>query len=204
MTDWSERLRKRLDDLGMTPADLARVTGLNRDAVYKYFQGKVPNPRGDTLARIASAIGMQEPELRYGVTETVSSQKIPLIAMNKLGTIEDTSQLKTVWDGVSVFVAGDLSEGSFAVSLVDDACAPDFPRGSIIVCDPSEAPSPGRYVVAIVDGLGAVVRRYRKRDAGAPGYWLIADNPDFPDIHVAGETETARILGRAVKHIRDI
>lgn len=203
MTDWSERLRKRLDDLKMTPADLVRASGVSRDLIYKYVDGKVAHPRGDILDRIARSIGISEAELRYGIQTTISTRRIPLLTMNKLGTIRDISEISNIWDGVSVIVAGELGDGAFAVTLSDEACAPDFPSGSVIVCDPEQSATPGRYVVAIVSGVGAVVRRFRQREAGKGDFWLIADNPDFPDIHATSPGAVV-ILGRAVKHIRDI
>lgn len=188
----------------MSPADLIRASGVSRDLVYKYVDGKVGNPRGDVLERLARAIDLTPSELRYGVRETVSTQKIPLLNMSKLGKLSKPIDVLSVWDGVSsVIVAGTLGEGAFSVVLDDEACAPDFPAGSIIVCDPSAVVSPGKYVIAVVQGVGAVMRRYRKRDASSVEFWLISDNPDFPDIHVT-KASTATVLGRAVKHIRDI
>jgi SOS-response transcriptional repressor LexA len=184
-------------------ADLIRASGVSRDLVYKYIDGKVDNPRGDALEKIAAAIGMSVAELRFGATAPISARRIPLLTMNKIGTISELSGVSSAWDGVSTVFASGVSKEAFAVTLEDSACGPDFPAGSVVIVDPTSPPAPGRYVVALVPKIGAVMRRYRQRGSSNAEYWLVADNPDFPDIHVTC-AQDAIILGRAVQHIREI
>ena len=66
MNSWSERLRRAMAWKGWGAAELARRTEIDTARLYKYVQGKVAQPRGDTLSRIASAIGVNEQWLRDG------------------------------------------------------------------------------------------------------------------------------------------
>lgn len=64
---WSDRLREGVQELGWSKAELARRSGVPYDSVNKYLRGDIDQPRGDTLNRLASAIGKDPIWLRDGV-----------------------------------------------------------------------------------------------------------------------------------------
>src|SRR5271166_5483508 len=66
---WWQRLEARLVERGMSMAELSRRSGVAYDNIAKYLHGEVDNPRGESLARIAEAVGLTEAELRYGALE---------------------------------------------------------------------------------------------------------------------------------------
>ncbi|MEW5422685.1 S24 family peptidase [Amorphus sp. 3PC139-8] len=74
---WDARLRRRVRELGWTGAELSRRSGEPAPKVYKYLEGKVKQPRGQTLENIAAAVGLTELELLYGRDEMLN--KVPLI-----------------------------------------------------------------------------------------------------------------------------
>lgn len=49
--------------------ELSRLSGVNYDTVNKCLRGDVENPRGDTMARLARALGVSEVWLRHGIGE---------------------------------------------------------------------------------------------------------------------------------------
>ena len=77
MDHWSNRLARALSWKGWSQRELARRADLNEQKVYKYLQGKVDQPRGDTLLRLADTLGVTESWLRYEVGPAVVS--IPVV-----------------------------------------------------------------------------------------------------------------------------
>jgi len=67
MEHWSNRLWRALNWKGWSQRELARRANIDEQKVYKYLQGKVDQPRGDTLLRLADCLGVTETWLRYEV-----------------------------------------------------------------------------------------------------------------------------------------
>lgn len=66
MYAWAKRLNEKFKKAGMTKRQLAHSSGVNYDVVNKCLRGEVENPRGDTMRRLASALGTTEIFLRSG------------------------------------------------------------------------------------------------------------------------------------------
>ncbi len=67
MTTWSKRLNDTLKKSGWSKAELARRSGVPYDSLNKYLSGKVDQPRGDSLPRLAQSLGVNSLWLREGV-----------------------------------------------------------------------------------------------------------------------------------------
>ena len=67
MTTWTKRLNGALKTSGWSKAELARRSGISYDSLNKYLAGKVDQPRGDSLPRLAQALGVSALWLREGV-----------------------------------------------------------------------------------------------------------------------------------------
>ncbi|GHB33604.1 hypothetical protein GCM10007094_22950 [Pseudovibrio japonicus] len=50
----------------MTIQDLARLANIGYDNLYKIEKGLIENPRGDTIAKLSHALGVDEQFLRFG------------------------------------------------------------------------------------------------------------------------------------------
>jgi transcriptional regulator with XRE-family HTH domain len=72
--DWKARLRRAFEDSGMKIADLSRASGVPYDSVRKYLSGQVEKPRGDTLDKLAAALGMTGLYLREGIEASANSR----------------------------------------------------------------------------------------------------------------------------------
>lgn len=206
---WWEKLKRIIDSRrDLTVEKVAADAKINVKSLYGYLNGDVDNPRGDTVARLARAVGTTEQALRYeGLPENFTPLKqIPLLQMTKLGTLKVKQDAMSVWDGVSyVSVSSDIPDGSYGVVLGDDSGGTDFPEGSTIICNPAADVQPGRYVVAVLtDEQRAHFGKFRpSAHRDTKHFTLVRPNPDFPNIEVGGKTK-GFILARAIKHIRDI
>lgn len=77
MATWADRANAEVKRRGWSLAELARRAGVNEDALYKHLQGKVAQPRGETVAKYARALGLHEAWLRFGHGPRVAS--VPLV-----------------------------------------------------------------------------------------------------------------------------
>ena len=67
MRPWAKRLNDAFGQSGWTKAELSRRSGVNYDSLNKYLTGKVEQPRGDSLPRLAKSLGISGLWLREGV-----------------------------------------------------------------------------------------------------------------------------------------
>lgn len=205
---WWERLAGWIDDRGWTVAQLARRSGANSDTIHKWLQGRVVNPRVEDLEKVLNTLDKTKLELFYGVSVPSLTQlkEIPLINLSELGSLKRGEPAQKAWDGVSkVKVGVDVSAQALGVVLDDEACAPEFHAHDVIVIEPDKSLVPGKYVIAVIEGVQkAVFRRYRPSGLApdAP-FKLIATNPDYPEIEV-NDQNPGFVVARATKLIRDI
>lgn len=71
MEHWSKRLWRALEWKGWTKRELARRAGIHEQKVYKYLQGRVEQPRGNIMQRLADTLGVSESWLRFNVGPAV-------------------------------------------------------------------------------------------------------------------------------------
>ena len=66
MNPWTDRLNDTLRQSGWSKTELARRSGVNYDSLNKYLDGKVAQPRGDVMHRLARALDVDTTWLRDG------------------------------------------------------------------------------------------------------------------------------------------
>lgn len=191
----------------MSVEDVAARSGVPVKSLYGYLKGEVDNPRGDVVERLAHAVGTTEQALRYGDAANIAPvRRVPVIDMNKLGTLRLRDDPKSVWDGVTtVEVPRTVPDGCFACTLLDDSAAPDFRKNDVVICDPSAKIEPGCYVVVVkTDESQAYFGKFKPAAHGdMRRFVLVRDGQFFPDIEIKSRAK-GFVLARAVKHIRDI
>lgn len=204
--NWWNRTARLLRDRGMRPADLARATGINSKLIYKYLDGRVATPRGETLKKIAVALGTTEQALLYGAEAdtTVELRRVPLLTIGELGALGSGEDPNKCWDGVTaVAVPEDVSPKAFGVRLDDESNEPEFSAGEIVICEPEESVVPGRYAIAVrTDQKRAYFGRYQPGTASSGQFRIIPRNEFFPPVEV--NQKTGFVVARATRHIRKI
>lgn len=65
--DWKQRLNETFAETGWTKAEFGRRADVSYDNLIKYMNGTVDQPRGDTLARLARALGVDPLWLEKGI-----------------------------------------------------------------------------------------------------------------------------------------
>lgn len=202
---WSKRLNRAMAAKSMTPADLMRATQLGKALIYSYCNGRIDQPRDPALSRISNALGVSSAWLMFGTPtnqnadqNSLAIRKIPVLNLKAIGGLGPRGQLADLASGEFCPVGDDVGPRSACVHIEDEAVSPVLRPGDMAVIDPDAPLVPGKYVLALVDGV-AVVRRYRPISGKIVE--LLAEHPDFPPLRVNG---VGRILGRVVKRISDI
>lgn len=208
--DWVSRLRALRKAKGWSVAEYHRRLSdmypnnpISIDSVRAYFRGRVAQPRGDILERLAAPFEKSGLYLRYGdkVANAQETSRIPLLSMNEIGTFDPAKAL--AWEGSSVVAnKEDVENDLVAVQLPDDSCAPDIKRGATVFCQLVQdgIVEPGSLVVAKVPEIATgVCRKYRAIDIhDRRRFVLVPINTDYPEIESSPE-HPITIFGRVVK-----
>jgi transcriptional regulator with XRE-family HTH domain len=138
---WSVRVNKLLDERGWKVADLHKVTGIPEFQLRKQLAGGVLNPRGDTLARIAGALGVAESWLRYGVSNP-DEHVLPAGRMGLLpiryrvaaGLWAEVDDLQDAPIGISPMIPDErfAYDEQWAELVVGDSFDKEYPEGTIV------------------------------------------------------------------------
>lgn len=198
MEQWHERLQGELDRKGWTAVHLAKVAGVPVANVYKYLRGGVAAPHGDTLPKLARALGTTREYLLLWIRAAsdraagMPESGLPLVSLQvvsleRLHEIVGRSGKIMLHDdeGERMVVPRQFGDNAIGVHIKDDAMAPRIPPGAIVIIDPDAEPEPGKLVAATVKGhTAAVIRRYRRPDGSKLLVELVPENQDHPRLRI--------------------
>ncbi|EIC23366.1 S24 family peptidase [Thiorhodovibrio frisius] len=85
--------------------------------------------------------------------------------------------------GLALDNGGCALQEPFALQVLGPDMEPEFPDRCVVIIDPVNKVADGMYIFAEVEGI-RWLRQYRRDEKGRQ--WLIALNPDFPDIALDG------------------
>lgn len=178
---WNQRAKTVLRQRGWKIAELAKRAGVDLEALYKQLRG-VDQPRGDTLKKIAAALGVSLVWLRDG--EGAAVTEIPVVGFMSAG------ESFTPFDdfpkgGGHDMVALDFGTYSIAIEIRGSSMLPVYRPGDRIMCDKLEGEAMSRAVnrdcaVLTATGEGYIKRVQKGSRRGL--YTLRSYNPDFADI----------------------
>ena len=132
MDHWSKRLWKALSWKGWSQRELARRAGLDEQKVYKYLQGKVDQPRGDTLLRLADTLGVTESWLRYEVGPAVTN--IPVVGRLASGESFVPFDDAPMGGGYEELEFNLVDPDPIAVEVRGESMLPVYRPGDYLIC----------------------------------------------------------------------
>ncbi|MCW5589911.1 MAG: helix-turn-helix domain-containing protein [Legionellales bacterium] len=170
----SQRLQELLYDKRMNASELAREVGLPVPTVHRLVTGKSTRPYKSSLKPIADYFSLSVDQL-IGEEPLVEVQTFATLPANKKQTIElplyEWAQLSQIRENSahpdeSIIVMNDLSAQCFALKMNDSSMMPQFPKGSVLIFDPTKEPFDRSFVlVQLVDGDNLFVFRELILDA---------------------------------------
>lgn len=169
---WALRLDAELTARGWGVPDLARALGRDEDgafieSLHKYRNGKVANPRGNTLTAIAGVFGLTEADLRQGLPPhaaqsvrtapepgfttigagAVLPRDVPVYGVTSGGPGIDFYLNGEVIDRVKRPPAIAEAKDAYALYVIGSSMYPRFSDGELIYVHPNRPPRVGDDVV---------------------------------------------------------
>lgn len=212
--EWFERLQARVRELGWSKRELHRRSDVPYDSVVKYLKGDVDNPRGDILDKLATAVGVTEVWLRYGVdrepaamaSPRIPPHRVPILTLRELSAMGLAgATAAALADGRTSPAIGGSGPRAFVIKIEDDANAPALAVGDSIFCDPDQNPSPGAVVV-IRTGGQVLIRRYRLKSLAGDGLSqaeFFPENQNHPTI-ASSSDRPVEILAVATHRVHSL
>jgi transcriptional regulator with XRE-family HTH domain len=107
--DWVQRLNDKFATTGWSKAELSKRANVPYDSVLKYLDGKVKQPRGDIMERLAKALDTTVLWLEHGVENEPLTKSLKKPA--KLGMVPVKGRVKAGdWQDIDSWGAGFMSD----------------------------------------------------------------------------------------------
>jgi len=217
MTDYhtlSDRLRARADQLGLAPAHVAEMAGVNRSFVYDILRGRSVRPGIDRLADIARVLKVDRDWLIHGFGEVEGASPFIDNPDETFVAIAHATPRPSMGGGAVVTEDGDTPGRAYhfrrswikdslkaspsqlrIMHVAGDSMAPTLLDGDTVLVDMTRrTPNPpGIFVVH--DGMGLVAKRLEHIPNSDPlAVRIISDNPLYRPYE--GTAEEINIIGR--------
>ena len=186
------RLEQAFAASGLTQAELARASGIDRGSISLYLSGRY-RPKADKLIRLAAALSVT-PEWLSGVDGAASAEAAP--ALPVVEGLDETGALRPTGETCPVprSALGQTGpEGFFLLRVEGLAMYPRLLAGDLLLVKRSGAAPEGATLVLEQEGR-LLVRTHS-------GGMLLPANPEYPPRPLDAHT---RVLGRAVTLIRTL
>ena len=201
METFGDRLDQRMKELGITPAELARMTRVSRANIH-HWRKRGQGAKGANLIRLCRALRTNPRWLLDGVGDpddhedtAIPVNRVPLVSWVQAGEaaeVFDPYAKGAAEDWIET--AATVGSRSFALRVAGDSMEPLIPENSIVIIDPELEPMNGSIVVArFEDGHEATIK---KLVVDGDAKWLKPLNPAYAARLIDGECQ---IVGVARK-----
>jgi len=218
----SDRLRARALQLGLSPAHVAEMAGVNRSFVYDILRGRSTRPAVGNLGEIAKVLKVDRDWLIHGIGEVEGVS--PFIdnpdeafvsiayanagpslsgggeAEDRMDTADRAYHFRRAWIRQSLNASPSQLR---MVHVRGDGMVPTLLDGDTVLVDMTrcEPNPPGIFVID--DGIGLVAKRLEHvPNSNPPAVRVISDNRLYPEYERAAED--IHIVGRVRWFAREI
>ncbi len=191
-------LRKLMQKMGVTEAELSRRTNIPQATVHKILAGKTEDPRASTLKTLSDFFGISIDELLSGTIHPAGSvaadvQSVPVISWKECVNSDNFISNLTANNWGQWVVSETLGKHAYALSS-KPSMSPRFPKGTLLFIDSEAKPSDGDYVVVLYAGTDEATLREFSTDG--PLQLLLPINPNSTATKIDNDV---KILGVLVK-----
>ncbi|EAO8184587.1 helix-turn-helix domain-containing protein [Salmonella enterica] len=188
------RIREQMQKLGLKNKDLTEATGATKGTVSQWVNDG-NGPSAQFIAPLAKVLGVSEQWLLQGgsnrkalTVNTRGLQKIPLLSLRQAGEWSDLMNQDLTHFQDWVTVSEDVSPFSFAVQMDNDSMVSTvgdvtIPLGATLIVDPTQEPTAGRVVVALLDDNKTVT--IKKLSIDGPNIYLVPLNSNYKAMQIA-------------------
>ncbi|MFV0570364.1 MAG: LexA family protein [Citrobacter portucalensis] len=212
MKTLSERIEKRMLDLGITPTRLAERIGKSKVTVHKLLSGTQDNVNADTLFALSRTLKCTADWLYLGIgtpegkgiliQDSTIGMPVPLMSIRDVsGYITGEFNVDDL-DRIACPIK--CSAETFAAKVIGDSMSPRFEQADIIFVDQSiRDPKVESFVVYMQSGRNeATFKQYQIFDGQV---YLKSLNESLPNeirYQKAGEQDT--LIGVVISHIKPV
>ncbi len=209
----SDILRKLMDEVNITEAELARSTNTPQPTLHRILSGATRSPRGKSLSKIAKYFSITINQLigedplpndRLPGTHNPQARSWKSIPVMLLSEAMAFTQLRdklragqwSQWTTTDVHT----SEATFGINVNTDSLNPRFANGTVLVVEPDLPPEDRDFVVLQTTGSRTVTVKQLLTD-GQDRY-LKPLNPEFQTVMMGDEHTILGVVLQARTDIR--
>jgi transcriptional regulator with XRE-family HTH domain len=209
-----KRLKKARTDAKMTQKELADAVDAKQGAISDLENGR--NNSSTKLVQMAIVLGVNPRWLSTGIGEErggdvnfwrkdLSDEGIPVYQASAIKSLLDNEFIMPV--GYEPCPVGVNKDGYFWALIDDNSMSPEFKLNDRVMFSPKYVPTPGTFVIAILDDYEeSVFRRWRPMGydpiTDDEYYWLEAINSNYP--HIDSRHTKFSTYAVAMTHKRDL
>jgi len=174
-----DRIRLRRKALKLTQKAVAEKISVSHVAISQWEKEETL-PRGENLLRLAEVLGCAPSWLVDGdgpvfTVQTPTQSGVPFLEREQINDwLNEATQVDILRRVPS---ERSYSAAAFALTMWDNALAPQCLRGDLLLIDPDLSPQPGDLVLALSGENEYVLRKYRAR--GHNSFELAPLNEDY-------------------------
>jgi transcriptional regulator with XRE-family HTH domain len=206
----AEIIKRAREAKGWSQEDLARAVGVSRNAVSQWEAGETA-PKRDRQPIVIKVLGLKDDDLSplsvSGISvldrTEIKVVNLPLYKMSAI-TMRTGGELKFSGRDGNIAVDHTLDASCFAARITDEAMAPLYQLGDVIIVDKSVSPEDDDIVVAGTPGNILMLRSYQdlgKNSRGQDVYELRSTNADYPTIPM-NSVKGLHVVGVVIEHRR--
>ncbi|PKP69531.1 MAG: transcriptional regulator [Alphaproteobacteria bacterium HGW-Alphaproteobacteria-4] len=210
----ADRLRARAQQLGLSPAHVAEMAGVNRSFVYDILRGRSARPSLDRLADLARVLKVERGWLIHGIGEVEGDPPFIENPDESFVAIAHAAPRPSMGGGAIVtedrdtpgrayhfrrsWIKGSLKASPSQLRIMHvagDSMAPTLLDGDTVLVDMAlRVPNPPGIFV-LHDGMGLVAKRLEHVPmSDPPRVRIISDNPLYTPYE--GTADEVNIIGR--------
>ena len=210
----ADRLRARAQQLGLPPAHVAEMAGVNRSFIYDILRGRSARPSIDRLADVARVLKVDRDWLIHGIGEVEGTSPFGEKPDDTFVAIPHATARPSARRGLVVAEGGDKFSPPYhfrrswirnalktspsqlrIMHVKGDSMVPTLLSGDAVLVDMNlRAPNPPGIFV-LDDGIGLVAKRLEHIPySDPPAVRVISDNKHYPEYERTAEE--IHIIGR--------
>lgn len=218
----ADRLQARAHQLGLSPAHVAEMAGVNRSFVYDILRGRSIRPGLDRLAEVARVLKVDLDWLIHGIGEVegplpfLENSEEAFVAIAHAGVrpsmgggaivLEEYEEADRAYHFRKSWIKNGLkaSPSQLRIMKVEgDSMEPTLMNGDTVLVDMTrKSPNPPGIFV-LDDGIGLVAKRLQHvPNSDPPAVRVISDNKHYPEYERSAEEIV--IVGRIRWFAREI
>lgn len=180
---WTDRLNAAFREKGWTKAELGRRASVPYDNVTKYLAGAVDQPRGDTLQRLAGALGVDPIWLEKGIQLGTPTRLVKLAGYIGAGHAVEAIGFG---DGETIEAPADAHPETIAAIVRGDSMLPVFRENWVLYWSRHLPAADMVNQLAVVQLSDGRIMVKTIRNGTRPGLWTLtsANAGDIVDVPV--------------------